>query len=617
MDLNWWINNSEWEKQYYIENNNIVLNDTFWNDISEYEFRKKLLFVIKEATKEGNLWQEELNIRFDVKNLKLKSEIANIISTNHPLLRINRLSDGDNIINFSFWWIKAINDSYWDKWDIDRCLDKIKNFIYSETSSWKKRRVIRRDYKNLSIWYPDNENLYCFENILSQVWLVSLIGEILDGEDNKLIRIFKENLEITLWASNVVWDKLENKLSAFYESEINSRMKSDFFDINEIKEKSESASEIETEIIEGFPNSKIELLWVKHSICIGENTSFWWINPVLIEAIRKWDDIWEFKDSEKLVSKLKQYIELLNIFDFIAPYININNNFEEIESDINEVEKWINKWNIKATNIEKNYKATLDRTALLEYSKWKEGLRIFIDIASMWIMNLSEFRALASKVASWHIREENKEELLESWMDTTLKFIKFVEEIQKKYPKAKVSLWWDEVFIFFPDEEEWVENKILGTIWESLDNKRLNWRAAYSFKEDNQEKLYNNLDSITFISKKIEKLVRKFTPVFNDMPTLVKVDIPDKIRDYIISIDWDYENILSEFLKNFEEQLLSKQWFNEKIKEVSSDTSNEINDIIWNEILLFTFFPEDNLNIKHNFSFKREGNILTIKITED
>ncbi len=597
-----YIGNDTIKSYYSLDNKNIILKEALFDWKSFYEFRKILILVIKDIKSEyPNVDDFLLNFSG---NPIIKKRIVDIVSENIPLLRILRLSKWDDLVNFSFWWIKKINDSYWDKSSIDVCLNKIKKYIRSKFSEYSSR-LIRKNYKNLTIDYKTPDKHYSSGEIIEFLWIWKekidlLIKSLLSWEDQNLVELIINNLAISSWVSFVEWDSLEDKLFAFYSSEINSRMNWEYFKFSWLVSKSKDIVSQEWELISKFWDKSFELSWAYHKVFVQDDVNFWWINPILIEAVRKNEPIWD----EHLFSLVKKYIDSLNFFDFIAPYVNLNNDFEEIYKEIKELESLIQKWVAYLSFVDTNYKWTLNRTALIEYSKWVEGLRVFIDIASMGIMNFSEFREIARKISSWEITESNKYELFNSGMETTIKFKNFVENLQRKYPNIKLSLWWDEVFIFVPSTE-WIEKEeVLDSIWECLKMEGLNWRSVFSYKNDEQEKLYNDLDNISFISKKIEKLIRKFTPNFVWMPDLVKVDIPDWIRSYILSKSWEYEKELSRFLSNFEEKTLSQEWYSEKVRELTNYVCTEVKDILWDSVPIFIFLPEWHTTVRHYYYFK-------------
>lgn len=609
-----------WLSDYYsVKWSSIFLNDNILKCWNNYEIKKILISIINEI-KEQNCIADNFIIDFS-NNSFLKEIIIDIISENFPVLRINRLENKDNLINFSFWGIKNINDKYWDKSLIDKCLNKIRlsiqeNFSSSSNKKLDFDRIIRKNYKNLTIWYKERQSDYTKEESKLLLWIDDnnfwlYLEEVLYWEDIELIKIFKEELIISVWKWKVEWELLTDGLFAFYSSELNSRMNSDHFNFDELNNKTAEVLSLEKEIISKFNNKNFILTWISHKVVLDDDDRFWWINPVLIESVRKNEYIWNWENKD-LFFLVKIYLDNLNLFDFIAPYIKPDN----LEENINSIENDIEEWFISVSLIENNYKWTLTRTSLIEKSKWKEWLRVFVDIASMWVMNILEFRELARKVYSWEINNENKLLLLDSWMKTTLKFVRFIDLLRKKYPKIELSLWWDEVFIFFQETGEDDKIELLNSIWKSLSIENISWRTTSSFMYNNQEILYNELDNISSISKKIEKILRKITPVFSEMPSLVNVDISDKIRWYILSKSWKYEENLSIFLSNFEEKLFLKEWFNESVNSFKDNTSNKIWNILWDEVPLFTFMPEWNTIIRHKYYFQLKDNMLNIRISD-
>lgn len=69
-------------------------------------------------------WAKKIKLKKDID----KSIVYKKLSDNFPLLWVNRLKKWDVIYNLSFWWIKKINDTYWQK-TTDEILHLIKEEI--------------------------------------------------------------------------------------------------------------------------------------------------------------------------------------------------------------------------------------------------------------------------------------------------------------------------------------------------------------------------------------------------------------------------------------------------------------------------------------------------------
>jgi hypothetical protein len=298
----------------------------------------------------------------------------------------------------------------------------------------------------------------------------------------------------------------------------------------------------------------------------------------LLRYVRKWKNI----NNLELDLLVKSYLDNINnAFDFISPVINKDKDFD----NINKIWAEINSWKISKSSLEKNYKWTYTAKAIEAISEWKEWMRIFVDIVDMWIMNLRDFRSLAKKVALWKIKWDNITELLDAWLSVTKQFQDFVKEIEK-IPWSKVSLWWDEVFIFI----EWKTPKeiwdIIAKISENLDNNNLRWRVSYSF-DKNSKWIFDSLDSLTKINKVVEKKIEEvivWWKILYEVPNNLTLDINPKI---IWNEEWDFDKFLKQmessinFVKLLDVIQSKKVWemkiwkFDDKIVSLKRNNSNE------------------------------------------
>ena len=422
---------------------------------------------------------------------------------------------------------------------------KLKEYFstnFDKYSNWKIEhwRAIRDNYKHMT--FSMHNDIYIskaiFWNIKDKWELLWKIFKSIDDNDLKVAlkdakiknkweveKLLKEYFDFWIWSTIVEkrWNvvSMEDKLSAFYKAEISSRNKVNFsklwenlnFDFKNIQDFSYNIIHLEREIINKYEWKSFRFNNTDFDIIVD-----WKINNILLRYIRKWEDIWD----KELANMVKKYIVNLNDwFDFIAPFINKNQ-----LNEVKNIEDQITNWIINIKLFEKNYKDTLSIKTLKAKSKWKKWLRVFVDIVDMWIMNLSDFRDLALKVNSWKININNMDELLLAWSTVTKKFQNLVKSLKYKYKDIKISLWWDEIFIFIPWKTEKESAKIIENITNSLKQEELAWRISSSIIKNN-EKIFDNLDWFTLINKTFEKLVEKVT--FNN---------PDKIIINNNFINW-------------------------------------------------------------------------------
>jgi len=285
---------------------------------------------------------------------------------------------------------------------------------------------------------------------------------------------------------------------------------------------------------------------------------------------------------QDLVEKIVYYLDdLNNAFDFISPLIN--DNFGEDYAFTEQLSQDIWKWIIKAENILKNYKWTYTKEAIYEMAEWKDWMKLFVDIKDMWIMNIEDFQRLAKLVANQpdgkNFDQLIEEELSKAWFNVTKRFIRTVKNINEKYPDAKISLWWDEVFIFIPWATKSQEQKILNDINEMLLDEDLKWRISSSFEKNNVKKVFDELDVQTKVNKVFEENIEK---VIYDNKYWEKIEMPETVS-LIIKTKSLNEQLIKN-IENYSEQidLLVKNNSNSLLKLMKK----EINE--WVEIYLWT-----------------------------
>lgn len=505
-----------------------IESSDYFRDINSKELEKVLLERIEKI--ESNKWIQVKTIDISefnkVEHKYLKEKLYNIIWNNFPLLEVSRLSEWSKVLDITFLWVKALNDNI-SKEFVDLFNGQVKKYFYNNFNKntwweWNYWRIIRDNYKHITFSMNSKKDISetIFWNIKNKRVLLENIFDNLDKKElnlalkeakikdlDKVKSTLLKNFDFWIWTTivqkrNKSWDLTANdKLEAFYKAEIASRNKVDLgelwdnleFSFDNIKLFAENALIKEKEVVSTFVWKKFTFNSTEFDIVVN-----WKINNILLRYIRKWENIWD----EKLYKLVNEYITNLNDwFDFIAPFVE-----KSQLNDVNIIEKQIEVGIIDTNLIKDTYKNTLSIDALKIQSKWKEWLRIFIDIVDMWIMNLNDFRTLAWKIVSWELKSNNINELLSAWQTATNRFQNVVTSIKDTYPGSKISLWWDEIFIFIPWKTELETGVILSDITKKLRKEDLVWRISNSTNKNNK-KIFDNLDNFTSINKFFEKKV--------------------------------------------------------------------------------------------------------------
>lgn len=501
----------KYEEVLKIENSELIKN----MDQNEFEnFVLEILFNNPRATK--------IDFSEILKEWYIHSNIYNIIWRNFPLVEISRLIKDQKVVDLTFMWVKKLNENI-SKEFVDIFSNKIKDILnsnFAQIIDWERPwRLIRNNYKHLTYSIRKDLNIskkIFWEEIDKEKIVKKAFYSINQNELNEIIKnswkdyLTKEyileqlenNFDFWIWASEIWHWNLKEKLTSFYKWEISSRNIADLENLNDsinynfqsIKNNAKNALNIEKELINTFSDKSFYYNWVEYDIIVN-----WKISSILLKHIRKSEKI-EWENSEFIKNEIEKYIKYLtDWFDFISPVIN--------DEDFNEtwkINKQITNWIIDRKLFTKTYKNTLSTQSLKQLTKWKKWARIFIDIVDMWIMNLNDFRDLAIKVDSWEISEENIDELLKAWETATKKFQWFVKNIKSIYNNARISIWWDEIFIFLEEKEENENPEIISNISELIQEFSLKWRISSSYNSNDNE-IFNILDNTTIINKIFEK----------------------------------------------------------------------------------------------------------------
>jgi len=578
----------------------IELNEDI-KSMTQEEFEKFLNEKIVD-----NTWIEELDLSELVKDKKIHYYLYNIVWNNFPLVWISRLIEWNKMIDLTFLWIKDLNDKI-SKESVDLFIWKFKevinhNFeqIINNERAW---RLVRNNYKHLSFSQRNDldirEKMFGNENTKK-----GLIDKVLNSISNSemtddIKQIIIGTFDFWIWSSFIKWKTIKEKLKSFYMWEISSRNIAELdelweninFDFGKIQKLSKEIIQIEKNIISDFSKEQF----------IYENTNYdvvinWEINPILLRFIRKWEKI-SVIDTQ-LHENIKEYInKLTDWFDFISPVI-----YKEDYKNIDEINKQIWSWVIDIDYFQNNYKKTLSIESLKAYSKNKTWMRLFIDIVDMWIMNLKDFKKLAQKVNFWEINENYFDELLTAWWTVTNKFQRLVKSIKEIYPESKISLWWDEVFIFIPGKTDTERDEIISNISKKINRFWLKWRISSSTEKQN-EKIFNNLDNFTSINKLFEK---KFTETLQNNSQL---NTSWKIEPKVTNLEIKNEKLIKWNLDTIKKLIKEKinnidfTWLLFKRKSINTTVNLNIEDETWKKV-------NHNLNLE----IENNNNFITIKI---
>ena len=458
----------------------------------------------------------------DVSNLD-KKYIHNTLTENFPLLWVVRLTKGSEVYNFMFNWIKKLNDKFWQE-KVDEFILVLKDKILSDLSD--DIRVVRNNYKNLTIDCVGKKQL----NIQLNDIIVSVLEELKNNpkfkDDYDEFRKFVlENFDIWIWKAYVKGFSQKDKLKAFYEAEISSKSSRKWeiveyhkLDLDVLAQK---AISLEKEIISKFENKWFEL---ENKSRYPVVISIWdtkIINPILLRVVRKnkllldldWNKFW---DLEKYI---KDYLHTLNKwFDFIAPYLDFKLDVKIAE----KINKQIRMWKLDLDYFLHNFKWYMPKNVFLRYLEWKEWKLYFIDVKDMWILNLQDFRKLALQISEKGL--ENVD-LTTAGKTVTQKFIYVVNNLKSKYPDLKISLWGDEIYVYWGGKLE-----ILQDLDNLMKNSWLNWRIVeYNWKINSN--ILSNMDKITSSLKQLEDKIEHslFTKGINFVPN-IKLDFNSFVK---------------------------------------------------------------------------------------
>lgn len=631
---------------------NLNWTDFIW--LTTKEFNEKLINIIN-----NNPDKKEFNFDWVDETTKheLKWKLYEIIWKNHPLLEVSRLIPWQKIVDVNFMWVKYINDHVWKEF-VDLFTDAFKKELHKNFSKVSKGeehwRVIREDYKHMTFSMENDLDIAkkIFWNKTDKKELFRKVFNNLDPNEiekslewwkkewltkskewmSELESILLENFDIWVWSSNVrkatnETDEIsvKEKLDTFYKAEIASKTPANLknlwdeisYNFNKIKKISKNIIKVENEIVKKYKWEKFETGWTSYDVVVD-----WKINPILLRYARKWENINTKLDTSEIIiqnhslqAKVNQYISDLNKwFDFISPVWN-----SEDFLKINELNNEINELKINPDAILNNYKWTLTKNSLDALTTWKEGIRVFIDIVDMWIMNLTDFRDLAWKIVGWkeikwkkginwktitQIKEDKIDDLLDAGNTATNKFRALISNLKSDYPDVQLSLWWDEVFLFIPWKTQNETNDIIKNISSRLEQQNLKWRITSNFNKEKWN--FDYLDWLTDINKlfekSIESIIYKNNLEKHDNSNIssISLEISQKLKDKYLKKD-DIEK------KTASNEISPKDILLKKIKDIDKSEldkliKKEVNEIKLEKNWLEITITRENWNIKININ---------------
>lgn len=498
--------------------------------------------------------------KVDIQNLdsENKAIINEMITNNFPLVEITRITSNQNIVNFSIWWIKWLNDTFGQAF-CDKLLFELKQgfrdrFENSRVNWWFDNRVLKDDYKNITFL---NNSKEIAQDIFSDIKYKSQVIENLLTNLNKEIYSYarefvyeelktknisysskkefdllvskkaseiktyiRENLSFWVWKVEVKWDIDDiEKLNLIRKAETASKLDVENWILSiweyshdviiwNIKNSQEILQKLKTEYLD----KKFEFNWVKYDIFKN-----WKLTPEILRYVRK--NPWEIKP-QKLETLVKNYYSNLNAsLDFISPvkWDLENIAFKEAHRINNQIREWV----VDKRYFCESFKWWLSKKFFFESVKQLDWKAIFVDIKDMWIDNIFDFQKRAEKILKiqndidiWIITpeiwiKEIENIMLEAWKDVTKKFSSIQENIARIYPEALISLGWDEIYIFLPKKFD--NPNIITDVKEIVNSTNQNARVIYRETKQWQNKVevFDFLDKFSKINKSLEVNLEK------------------------------------------------------------------------------------------------------------
>ena len=559
----------------------------------------------------SKLWSKEL------------ARINYIITNNFPLVEISRLIPWEKLININISWIKQINDSVWQEF-CDKVISVFKDILknnFHKTNSWidYKWRIVKNDYKNITFvthwekplelifWkittkdeiirsilqYLEKDIVQNAKYLLTQQlkkWEISITSQkhfekLLEQKVNETKEVVQKNFDFGVWEFTIPKDSdTVMKLDSIRKAEISSRVwvqrensiNLKHFDKTELIESISNALDGEKLIIEKYKWQKFTFEWISYNVIYNNNWNFN-ISTELLRYVRKYPEKIQPKE---LVDITKTYINNLNqSLDFISPvkWDLLWNNADFLKAkDINtQIQSWI----LDSSFLKQGFKWWLNKSAFFAETQNTPGIKIFLDIKDMWIDNLVDFNLRAKKIIQLEkdfksgkidkkIFEDTQTRLfLEAWKSVSDKFIEIQKRVMKKYPEAKISFGWDEIYLFIPEKKspsieeiQWTLNNIM-----SASNQKARIVIDASMQTWNSKETYSKLEKITKINKILEEniekqCIQKWQNIHGNIPNNTFVTINNSLREIIMKSNFNIENFLITVKNTLEKEKLTWIW---------------------------------------------------------
>lgn len=534
-----------WNRCFVVRNKILMIEAVEWSMPNPASFKEALMARIVQS------WVEKIHFSPETPS-KIKRALSEIISENYPMIEIARLTPGYDILNIVFEGIKKLNDIYGQAF-VDIVLSATVRekfalrFEAFNATKWSNMhaRWVRKMYKSQTFTSaPEHELMRAmFPNAAMRA---EFVEEVLVSSRPKILQYIAENTK---------------KWIIFTEEEINNAIRSKFdFAIGQVNiphnagplqkmwafyqaEKAPSGVIAKSGLIEAtkyapdfLQKAANRVFAAEEKLCTlfrGRKFAYEWVqypvsytfqghsivHPKLLEFVRKGKGA----ITENIRSTVWEYIDALNQFDFIAPMRNFGKDYARVKA----IDRDFSNGIIRVDSLTKNYKWTLSKAAFMESAKWV-GMKIFIDIRDMGIMNLLSFRRLAEKVKNG---AATIEELIGAGSDVTEQFIWFVQSIERKYPGVKIHLGGDEVSLMIPSVTTAEEGaKVISAINESLRSFRLQGRVAHTFEVGDPAKIIAALDQSTPVHKALETSIEAVS-AGRVKPTTVHVEMNGGITE--------------------------------------------------------------------------------------
>lgn len=539
-----------------------------------------------------------------------KQFLNGLLTENYPLIEVLRLIPWEDVMNINVFGIKSLNDTFGQEF-VDILIVAFKNLIKKEVQSNQYyNRVVKDDYKNLSIAGNMKSLEDFFESFHSKSELLELVLFMIDDDIEKLSQkrsytkqeiydVIYEYFNFWVWKSQVEnnGDNL-SRLQTIHHVEIASKEKFSVKDAIQIVEYNETEvmSNIDEvlvlrkEFVEKYTNTTFKYWWVEYStiVQLGEKK---FINNLLLRYIRKYYQ--EGKVSPKdLAYDMNHLLQKLNdTMDFVSPTTDIHLDLQKAEK-INFI--FHQKGNLDVEYIVQNYK-WLTKEGLFSLTQKKKWIKTFIDIKDMWIENVADFLKRAEKISrlqeknqfiqqefeenidvldknndisleykhtkkqellellkdhTWQVMEEIRFLKLNAGMDVTNKFMTVTKVLKEKYPFIELSIWWDEIYSFIPWNVD--ESELINNVVDVFTQSWLKARITMDTSEHGWKKVYSQLDYFTNINKvfeeKIEVIIYKNNLVgYENVPRITSLHICDSVQEILLAM-WDFQDIIESFL---------------------------------------------------------------------